>query len=261
MSDGVANVDLTDPLGILDSAYDRDLRNPLRLITIGVGIENYNDYLLEQLAQHGNGWYRYLNDTSQARATFARENWLALSTPFADHTRAQVVLGPRGREVVAHHRLREPRDARRDLHAGTQGVRGAALRRRHHGLLRAGASPVGQVGGRREPGDCRAALAGARHRPVLEPAGRPPGSPSRRFHAAGDPYLQLGAIVALASDRYSTLTDGTRWPGDLEQDLADLNEYLQGLGGRLGGSQAYQDFAFLLGHLAASAPQSSGYSR
>ena len=62
MSDGVANVNATDPFAILESAYDADASNPLRLITIGVGIENYNDYLLEQLAQHGNGWYRYLSD-------------------------------------------------------------------------------------------------------------------------------------------------------------------------------------------------------
>ena len=90
MSDGVANVDATDPFAILESASDRDDSNPLRLITIGVGVENYNDYLLEQLAQHGNGWYRYLSDTEQARATFSRDNWLALSIPFADQTRAQV---------------------------------------------------------------------------------------------------------------------------------------------------------------------------
>ena len=41
MSDGVANVDATDPFAILRSADDRDDTNPLRLITIGVGIENY----------------------------------------------------------------------------------------------------------------------------------------------------------------------------------------------------------------------------
>ncbi len=46
MSDGVANVDATDPFAILESARDRDSSNPLRLITIGVGIENFNDYLL-----------------------------------------------------------------------------------------------------------------------------------------------------------------------------------------------------------------------
>ena len=63
MSDGVANVDATNPFAILESAYDRDAGNPLRLITVGVGINNYNDVLLEQLAQHGNGWYRYLDDT------------------------------------------------------------------------------------------------------------------------------------------------------------------------------------------------------
>ncbi len=94
MSNGVANVDATDPFAILESAGDYDSSNPLRLITIGVGIENYNDYLLEQLAQHGNGWYRYFTDTGQARATFSRENWLALSIPFADQTRAQVTWDP-----------------------------------------------------------------------------------------------------------------------------------------------------------------------
>ena len=90
MSDGVANVDATDPFAILESAYDRNAGNPLRLITIGVGISNYNDVLLEQLAQHGNGWYRYLNDGDHARQTFERDNWLAISKPFADQTRAQV---------------------------------------------------------------------------------------------------------------------------------------------------------------------------
>ena len=79
MSDGVANVDATDPFAILRTADDRQSNNPLRLITIGVGIENYNDYLLEQLAQYGNGWYRYLDDESQARATFSRENWTTIS--------------------------------------------------------------------------------------------------------------------------------------------------------------------------------------
>ena len=102
MSDGVANVDATDPFGILETAYDPDTSNPLRLITIGVGINNYNDLLLEQLAQHGNGWYRYLDSAEQARATFARENWLALSIPFADQTRAQVTWDA---EVVKRWRI------------------------------------------------------------------------------------------------------------------------------------------------------------
>ena len=91
MSDGVANVDATNPFAILESAADHDPNNPLRLITIGVGINNYNDVLLEQLAQYGNGWYRYLSEPHEGQALFSRENWLALSVPFADQTRAQVV--------------------------------------------------------------------------------------------------------------------------------------------------------------------------
>ena len=94
MSDGVANVDATNPFAILETAGDRDSSNPLRLITIGLGIENYNDTLLEQLAQHGNGWYRYLDDAAQARSLFSRESWLALARPFADQTRAQVTWDP-----------------------------------------------------------------------------------------------------------------------------------------------------------------------
>ena len=140
MSDGVANVAVTDPFGILRSAYDRDAANPLRLITIGVGIENYNDYLLEQLAQHGNGWYRYLNTVDQARATFSRESWLALSTPFADQTRAQVTWDPEPGVLVAHRRLRKPRHAGRDIRGRPQGVRRDILRRRDHRAVRAGAA-------------------------------------------------------------------------------------------------------------------------
>ena len=94
MSDGVANVDATDPFAILEATSAPDGANPLRLITVGVGIENYNDHLLEQLAQHGNGWYRYLFDEEQARATFRRDNWLALASPVADQTRAQVTWNP-----------------------------------------------------------------------------------------------------------------------------------------------------------------------
>lgn len=67
-----------------------------------VGISNYNDHLLEQLAQHGNGWYRYLSDTEQARSTFSRDRWLPLSVPFADQTRAQVTWND---EVVSSWRM------------------------------------------------------------------------------------------------------------------------------------------------------------
>ena len=144
MSDGVANVDATDPFAILEAAGDHDPTNPLRLITIGVGIENYNDFLLEQLAQHGNGWYRYLTDTDQARATFTRENWLALSIPFADQTRAQVTWDPDIGGNVAHRRVREPGDLGPVFHSGAAGVRRDTCGSSHYRLLRVGTEgPLG----------------------------------------------------------------------------------------------------------------------
>lgn len=69
---------------------------PLRLITVGVGISNYND-VQQQLARHGKAWYRYLDSPQQGRALFPRGNWPILSTPFADQARAQVTGDP---EVV-----------------------------------------------------------------------------------------------------------------------------------------------------------------
>ena len=262
MSDGVANVDVTDPFGILDSASDSNARNPLRLITIGVGIENYNDYLLEQLAQHGNGWYRYLNDTAQARATFARDSWLALSTPFADQTRAQVTWDPEvvktWRIIGYENRVTPDESFDQDRKEFAEIPSGAATTvfyelELHEGARTlAGATRLGTVEVRwvqPSTGQSRSL------RTQLT------GSPRMTFNTAGDPYLQLGAIVALASDRYSAIGQGAGDSGDLNEDLGDLNAYLRGLSGRLGGQDAYQDFAFLLGHLAASAPGSSGYSR
>ena len=261
MSDGVANVDATDPFGILETAHDADARNPLRLITIGVGIENYNDYLLEQLAQHGNGWYRYLNDTAQARATFARDSWLALSTPFADQTRAQVTWDPEvvksWRIIGYENRITPDETFTQDRKEFAELPSGAATTVFYELELHPWARTAGFTG-----------LGAVEVRWVSPSTGQSwsqradlTGAPNRRFDAAGDPYLQLGAIVALASDRYSALSDGAGVSGDLRADLADLNDYLQRLSSRLGGSQAYDDFAFLLGHMAESAPSASGYSR
>ena len=262
MSDGVANVDVTDPFGILETAHDRDPRNPLRLITIGVGIENFNDYLLEQLAQHGNGWYRYLNDTAQARATFARDSWLALSTPFADQTRAQVTWDP---EVVRSWRIigyenrvtpdetfTQDRKEFAELPSGAATTVFYELELHEWARTLAGGTNLGSVEAR-----WVAPSTGQSWSQQAELTG----SPRATFSTAGDPYLQLGAIVALASDRYSALSGGAGDSGDLKEDLGELNAHLQGLNGRLGGQDAYQDFAFLLGHLAESAPGPSGYSR
>ena len=270
MSDGVANVDATNPFAILESAYDRDASNPLRLITVGVGITNYNDVLLEQLAQHGNGWYRYLDSSDQARSTFSRENWLALSTPFADQTRAQVTWDP---EVVKTWRIvgyenrvtsdasfAEDRKEFAELPSGAATTVFYELELHDRWRGRAAADlQLGRVELRwvvPETGQSRSQQ--------VEVTGRDIGFDS--FEA--DPLLRLGAIVALSADRYSSLPRGADdGAAGVSNDLAILQEELRTLGGSLGSLDAYQDFRFLLERMAerayAEAPPEapSGYSR
>ena len=95
----------TNPFAILhnlgeDSDYSRP--NPIRIITIGVGIQGYNNELLEQIAQHGNGWYRYLDNVDDAYLTFRPENWRRLINAFADQARAQVTWD---QDLVSHWRI------------------------------------------------------------------------------------------------------------------------------------------------------------
>ena len=261
MSDGVANVDATNPFAILESAGDYDNANPLRLITIGVGIENYNDYLLEQLAQHGNGWYRYLNDTGQARATFSRENWLALSIPFADQTRAQVTWNP---EVVESWRIigyenRITADenftqARKEFAEIPSGAATTVF----YELELVDYAARGDV---LNLGDVEVRWV----TPVVNEANRQHAQILAQYSDAPNnrdgALLQLGALVALASDRYSSLPYPDA-PYDVHEDIAMLKNDLQSLDRHIGELAAYRDFSFLMEHIARDIPkQASGYSR
>ena len=265
MSDGVANVDATDPFAILEGAPDSDSTNPLRLITIGVGIDNYNDVLLEQLAQHGNGWYRYLDDTAQARETFGRENWLALSTPFADQARAQVTWDP---AVVKEWRIVGYENRVTPDHTFTQN-------RREFAELPAGtATTVFYELVLHEGVSLSAALGSVEVRWVDPATGDSvsqtaaiSGQTDAGFDDA-DRFLQLGAIVGLAADRYSSLSPQVEnaevdYAG-IHADLSALQSRFRSLEGRLGSSQAYLDFSALLDELTAAAAElapSSGYSQ
>ena len=266
MSDGVANVDATNPFAILESAPDTDYRNPLRLITIGVGISNYNDALLEQLAQHGNGWYRYFDDTAQARETFSRENWLALSTPFADQTRAQVTWDPRlvgswrivGYEnrITPDHTFEQNRREFAELPSGVATTVFYELvlfdeARRSSGTL--GNVEVRWV----DPVSGTSLTQSA-----------PVGGRTDAPFDAGDRHLRFGSIVALASDRYSALSPQVENAevayGGIFEDLAALQAELDSLEDRLGSTQAFRDFSFLLDQLTARAEElspDSGYSQ
>ena len=272
MSDGVANVDATDPFAILESAYDPDRGNPLRIISVGVGIENYNDYLLEQLAQHGNGWYRYLSDVDQARATFSRENWLALSAPFADQARAQVTWDPdivqSWRIVGYENRVTPDATFTQDRKEFAELPSGAATTVFYELELH----PEWDRSSRRQR------LAGLEVKWVDPATGNSRtqvsavgGHLNVGFQRHSDHRLQLGAIVGLAADRYSGLNDERRgYESYLTQasyDLDRLLDLLEPLQNDLGKLVAYNDFRFLLEHIAgtvrARAPEPttpSGYS-
>ncbi len=68
-SDGVANVGLTGPTGIL-STVEKQVQKGITLTAIGVGMGNYNDVLMEQLADKGNGNYYYVDKLEEARRVF-----------------------------------------------------------------------------------------------------------------------------------------------------------------------------------------------
>ncbi len=99
-SDGVANIGLTDPQSIL-GAIQRDAEAGIELVSVGVGMGNYNDTLLEQLADQGDGFYAYVNVLEEARRLFMEDLTGTLQTVALD-ARAQVEFDD---DIVAAYRL------------------------------------------------------------------------------------------------------------------------------------------------------------
>ena len=127
-SDGVANVGLTDADGILRGIRD-DAANGIELVSVGVGMGNYNDALLEQLADQGDGFYAYVNGIDDAKTLFRDRLTSTLQTVALD-AKAQVEFDPRAVDGLSPRRLRGPRRPGRVLH------RSAGGRRRHRGRPR-----------------------------------------------------------------------------------------------------------------------------
>ena len=99
-SDGVANVGLTDADGILRQIRD-DASAGIELVSVGVGMGNYNDALLEQLADQGDGFYAYVNGADEAHKLF-REDLVGTLETVALDAKVQVRFDP---DVVASYRL------------------------------------------------------------------------------------------------------------------------------------------------------------
>ncbi len=254
-SDGVANVDATNPFVILDTATDVDPDNPLRLITIGVGVANYNDVLLEQLAQHGNGWYRYLTVPEEGEALFNRENWLALSVPFADQTRAQVTWDPdkveRWRLIGYENRVTSDESFDQALKKFAEIPSGAAT------TIYFEIEPVETINNGDDDSDFG----------NVEIRWESPDDRSdRRQDADILPYPDasvaphFSAIIALTADRYSNACNVP--PETVNSELIDLATQLIDIATPISSTRAFQDFQFVLDRLIATTdpPPTSGYS-
>lgn len=99
-SDGVANVGRTGPESILDRvriAADEGIE----LTTVGFGMGNYNDLLMEQLADQGDGTYAYVDSLDEARRLFV-ENLTGTLQTIASDAKAQVEFNPK---AVSRYRL------------------------------------------------------------------------------------------------------------------------------------------------------------
>jgi Ca-activated chloride channel homolog len=99
-SDGVANLGDTSA----DSIWDHVKRRAgegITLTTVGFGMGNYNDVLMEQLADNGNGFYTYVDTLKEAQRLFV-ENLTSTLQVIAMDAKVQVDFNP---EVVARYRL------------------------------------------------------------------------------------------------------------------------------------------------------------
>lgn len=99
-SDGVANLGETEAGSIWNEIEDFAGRQ-ITLTTVGFGMDNYNDVLLEQLADKGNGFYAYVDDIQEARRLFI-ENLTSTLQVIALDARVQVDFNP---EIVSRYRL------------------------------------------------------------------------------------------------------------------------------------------------------------
>jgi Ca-activated chloride channel homolog len=100
ISDGVANVGQTNPDSIINQ-LKKYTDKGIYITAIGVGLGNYNDVLLEQIADKGDGNYYYINDFSEAKKVFSAQLSGTLQAVAKD-AKIQVEFNP---DVVAKYKL------------------------------------------------------------------------------------------------------------------------------------------------------------
>jgi Ca-activated chloride channel family protein len=99
-SDGVANVGQTGPDEIFKTIKGKADKG-ITLSALGFGMGNYNDVLMEQLGDKGNGYYAYIDTLDEAQKLFG-ENLTGALQVIARDVKIQVEFNP---SVVRSYRL------------------------------------------------------------------------------------------------------------------------------------------------------------
>ncbi len=99
-SDGVANVGQTGADDILEVIKKKAAKG-VTLSSLGFGMGNYNDVLLERLGDKGNGYYAYIDTIAEAKRLF-EENLTGTLQVVARDVKVQVDFNP---DVVRSYRL------------------------------------------------------------------------------------------------------------------------------------------------------------
>ncbi len=99
-SDGVANVGATSPDEILAKVRGY-VEEGLYLTTVGFGMGNFNDALMEQLADNGNGNYAYVDSLEEAQSLFV-DNLTSTLQVIALNAKVQIDFNA---DVISHYRL------------------------------------------------------------------------------------------------------------------------------------------------------------
>ncbi len=99
-TDGDFNVGISD-VDTLIKMISRKRESGIALTTLGFGTGNYNDHLMEQLADAGNGSYAYIDTLGEARKVLVDEMQATLLT-IASDVKIQVEFNP---AVVSEYRL------------------------------------------------------------------------------------------------------------------------------------------------------------
>jgi Ca-activated chloride channel family protein len=99
-SDGDFNVGTTDFRALLD-LVERKRASGVALTTLGFGSGNYNDHLVEQLSNHGNGNHAYIDNLSEARRVLVDNRAATLHT-IASDVKIQIEFNP---AAVSEYRL------------------------------------------------------------------------------------------------------------------------------------------------------------